>query len=105
MAKRKVIWSKTAYLQRKIVLLYWLENNKSNTYSIKLLQETKVATNQLIKFPYLGMLTDIPDVYCYTMGNYNLYYMVTNENIQIVCFWDNRQNPEILKSLLSLFKK
>ncbi len=105
MAKRKVIWAKTAYLQRKLVLLYWLEHNNSNTYSLKLMQETKKATDQLLKFPYIGLVSDIPDVYCYIIGNYNLYYIVTDENIQVVCFWDNRQNPIILKSLLSLFEK
>ena len=74
MAKIKVIWSRTAYLQRKIILLFWVENNKSTTYSKKLVVEIKKATTQLSKFPNLGKPTDIKSVYCYVMGIYNLYY-------------------------------
>ena len=104
MAKIKVIWSRTAYLQRKIILLFWVENNKSTTYSKKLVVEIKKATTQLSKFPNLGKPTDIKSVYCYVMCNYNLYYSINEDDIQILCFLDNRQNPEISKLLLSLFE-
>ena len=106
MAIRKIIWSRTAYLQRKNILLYWVDKNKSNIFSIKLLKQTQKATKQLAQFPYLGKVTDIENVYCFAMGNYNLYYTFSSElDIQIVTFWDNRQNPEILNVLISLFKK
>lgn len=35
----KIIWTKTAVLQRRKVLSYWKKRNKSAVYSIKLLNE------------------------------------------------------------------
>jgi plasmid stabilization system protein ParE len=105
MAKIKIIWSRTAYLQRKIILLYWIENNKSSTYSLKLASEIKKATTQLSKFPYLGKSTDIDTVNCYIIDNYSLYYIHTDNQIQIVSLLDNRQDPKISKLLLSFFEK
>lgn len=103
MAKRKIIWSRTAYLQRKNILLYWNERNGSNLFSIKLLNESKKTTIQISKQPTIGKVTDIENVYCLPMNNYNIYYQFNENEIHIICFWDNRQNPEVLKSLLSLF--
>ena len=105
MAQRKVIWSKIAYLQRKSILLYWFNRNKSNVFSIKLLRQTKEATKQLSQLPYLGKPTDIKNIRVYIMKDYSLFYSHTDTEIQVVCFWDNRQDPEILETLLSLIKK
>jgi plasmid stabilization system protein ParE len=102
MAQRKIIWSRIAYLQRKNILLYWFERNQSNVFSKKLLKQTQLATKQLTKFPYLGKPTDIIDVRVYIMGDYSLFYRVFDLSIDVVTFWDNRQDPEILKILLSL---
>ena len=104
MAKIKVIWSRTAYFQRKIILLFWVENNKSTTYSKKLVSEIRSATTLLSKFPNLGKPTDINRVNCYVMGNYSLYYILEKKEIQIICFLDNRQNPEISKLLIAFFE-
>ena len=103
MAKRKIVWSNTAYIQRKKILIYWIELNKSNTYSIKLLQQTKEATKLLSEFPEIGKQVDIKNVRCFVMGNYSLYYTIDSLKINIVTFWDNRQDPETLDTLLSEF--
>jgi plasmid stabilization system protein ParE len=102
MAQRKIIWSRIAYLQRKNILIYWSERNQSNVFSKKLLKQTQEATRQLAKFPYLGKSTDIKDVRVYVLGDYSLFYRVFDLSIDVVTFWDNRQDPEILKILLSL---
>ncbi len=38
MAKREIVWTKTAEIQLYSVLEYWLERNKSNVYPKKLLK-------------------------------------------------------------------
>lgn len=101
MAKRKIIWSRSAYLQRQEILKFWVKNNFSTTYSEKLLNETAISTRQLANSPYIGKPSDIPNIRVYVMGHYNLFYSFTENEIQVVCFWDNRQDPEILKVLLS----
>ncbi|WP_407641682.1 type II toxin-antitoxin system RelE/ParE family toxin [Chryseobacterium taklimakanense] len=35
-------------------------------------------------------------------GNYSLVYKFTETQIQIVSFWDNRQNPEKLQQILGV---
>lgn len=101
MVKRKVIWSKTAFLQRKNILIYWLERNKSNSYPIKLLSEIKNATQVLCDFPEIGKPTDIENIRVYVMGNYSIFYTNNDIEIRIIVFWDNRQNPEVLRILIS----
>lgn len=101
MAERKVIWSKTAYLQRKSILLYWLQRNKSNAYPKKLLGEIEKNTKQLSEFPEIGKPTDITNVRVLAMGNYSIFYTYSKTKIKVVSFWDNRQDPEIVKNLLS----
>ena len=41
MAKRKIVWTETAAKQRRDVLKYWTERNKSTTYAEKLKEDTK----------------------------------------------------------------
>lgn len=101
MVKRKIIWSKTAYFQRKNILLYWLHRNKSNVYSKKLLLEISKNAENLIKFPDLGKPTDITNIRVLVMNNYSLFYTYSKTEIIIVTFWDNRQDPELLEIILS----
>ena len=40
MAKRKIVWTVTAAKQRREVLKYWTERNKSTAYAEKLIEIT-----------------------------------------------------------------
>lgn len=40
MAKRKIVWTETAAKQRREILKYWTERNKSTTYAEKLIEIT-----------------------------------------------------------------
>jgi hypothetical protein len=53
MAKRNVIWTKTADLQFIGILEYWVNRNKSATYSKKLLDLVSKKTNQISKRPFI----------------------------------------------------
>ncbi|MCB9203126.1 MAG: type II toxin-antitoxin system RelE/ParE family toxin [Flavobacteriales bacterium] len=100
MVRRKVIWSKQAYNQRREVLNYWSKRNGNNTYSKKLLSKINDTTKRLANFSYAGKLTDLKGVYIFIMGNYSIFYQVNKMQIEILCFWDNRRNPSILDDLL-----
>jgi toxin YoeB len=105
MAKREVTWSRTAYLQRKNILYFWVENNFSTTYSIKLLKLTKEITEIISIYPEMGKTTDIENIRCFVFERYSLYYKFSEIEIHIVCFWDNNQNPKIVEILLSLLNE
>ncbi|WP_421978643.1 type II toxin-antitoxin system RelE/ParE family toxin [Roseivirga seohaensis] len=102
MAKRNVIWTKTADIQFVGVLEYWVNRNKSPRYSKKLVRLVAERTKQIAQSPFIYKSTDFKDVFVASLGNFSIYYKVTKDSILISAFWDNRQNPkkllEILKS-------
>ena len=51
MAKRKIVWTQTAARQRRNILEYWINHNKSNSYSIKLLKASNSKTELISKKP------------------------------------------------------
>ena len=100
MAQREIIWTKTADIQLVGVLEYWIERNKSNTYSKKLIRLVTDRTKQIAKTPYMYKSTDFNDVRVASLGNFSIYYKVTEKSIIVTAFWDNRQDP---KKLLNIF--
>ena len=81
-------------------MLYWLQRNKSNAYPKKLLTEIQKNTKQLSEFPEIGKPTEVKSVRVLAMDNYSIFYTYTKTKIQVITFWDNRQDPEILKNLI-----
>ncbi len=100
MAKRNVVWTKTADIQFVGILEYWVKRNKSNSYSKKLVKLVSERTEQISEKPFLYKPTDFKDVRVASMRNFSIYYKVTKEQIIITAFWDNRQNPKKLLSIL-----
>lgn len=102
MAKRNVVWTRTADIQFIGILEYWVERNKSNTYSKKLIQRVAERTEQIAKNPFSYKSTDFKDIRVASLGNFSVYYKVTDKQIIVSAFWDNRQDPE---KLLDVLKK
>lgn len=104
MAKRDIIWTKTADLQFVGILEYWVKRNKSASYSKKLLKLVSKRTNQISEKPFIYRSTDFKDIRVSALGNFSIYYKVTDEKIIIItAFWDNRQDPKkLLKALLNV---
>lgn len=100
MAKRNVIWTRTADLQFVGILEYWVKRNKSNTYSKKLVKLVSERTKQIADNPLIYKATDFTDVRVASLGNFSIYYKVSEENIIITAFWDNRQDPKELLKIL-----
>ena len=96
MAKRKVIWSHRARIKRYEILQYYLERNKSNIYPKKLNDRINKAIRLLVKFPDLGIKTDIEGVRGLIIDNYILFYEVTEELIIVHYIWVTRQDPDNL---------
>ncbi|MDZ4844791.1 MAG: type II toxin-antitoxin system RelE/ParE family toxin [Chitinophagales bacterium] len=62
MAKRKVIWSFNAQNDRKEILEYWKQRNKSTAYSKKLRKLFSIAIKQIKVRPGIGSPTQIESV-------------------------------------------
>jgi plasmid stabilization system protein ParE len=99
MAKRNVVWTKTADIQFVGILEYWAKRNKSSSYSKKLVELVAKRTKQIAKTPFIYKSTDFKDTRVALMGNFGIYYKVNDGQITITAFWDNRQD---LKKLLTI---
>ncbi len=100
MAKRDVIWTRTADIQFVGILEYWVKRNKSNTYSKKLVKLVSERTKQIAEKPLIYKATDFKDVRIASLGNFSIFYKVSDEKIIITAFWDNRQDPKKLLKIL-----
>ena len=100
MAKRTVRWTRTADIQYVGVLEYWVKRNKSATYSKKLIKIVAQRTKQLAKTPFLCKEADFKVTRVASLGNFSIFYKVTDSEIIITAFWDNRQDPKKLLQIL-----
>lgn len=100
MVKRNVSWTRTADLQFVGILEYWVKRNKSSTYSKKLVKLVSERTKHIAKQPFIYKATDFKEIRIASLGNFSIYYKVTEEEIVITAFWDNRQDPKLLLKIL-----
>lgn len=97
---KQVIWSLRAQKDKKEILEYWYQRNKSNRYSLKLNQLFKEAIQLLREHPYIGRATDDTTVRIKIVKEYLLIYEVTETSINILSIWDGRQDPSKLEDIL-----
>lgn len=100
MAKRYVIWTRTADIQFIGILEYWVNKNKSNTYSKKLVKLVSERTKQIAEQPLIFKATNVKDNRVASLGNFSIFYKFNDKEIIITAFWDNRQNPKKLLKIL-----
>jgi plasmid stabilization system protein ParE len=96
MAQYKIIWSIKASAQLHAILEYYVERNKSTTYSAKLYSKINQQVNLLIKHPSLGIKTELEFVRGLIIDNYIVYYKIQQDQIVIHTVWDSRRNPQTL---------
>ncbi len=61
MAKRKIKWTAKANAERKQILEYWINRNKSKTYSVKLNKLFKEAMKNVAETPTIGRTTNFEE--------------------------------------------
>ena len=71
---KKIVWSAKAQNDRKEILLYWKERNKSILFSRKLNQLFNDAANSILKFPKIGKLTGYKDTRVKIVRDYLMVY-------------------------------
>jgi addiction module RelE/StbE family toxin len=91
---KKIIWSEHAHKSRKEILQYWIDKNKSPTYSVKLNLLFKEAVQLLSEFPRIGKLTTIEGVRAKIVRDYYIFYQEKSDRIFILSIWDTRQDPQ-----------
>ena len=94
MAKRKIVWSDRAKKRLFGILEFYIERNKSKSYSVKLYKLLNKEVKLLLKYPDLGLKTSEESVRGQIIDTYIIYYEVTEDKIVIHTIWDCRQDPD-----------
>lgn len=92
MAKKEIVWSKLAKLQLKNVLEFYVQRNGNSNYSLKLLNEVEDLLETLSSSELIGRLTSNKFTRVIPMKVYLIFYEINGNRIEIISFWDNRQN-------------
>lgn len=101
MAQFKIVWSNLAATQRKEVFEYWNNRNGNTKYSLKLLKTIQARMKLIAVYSKMGIRTNYRDIFVSHLGDYSIFYRVTDNEIHVALFWDNRQDPEKIAKLLS----
>ncbi len=101
MAERTVRWTRTADIQYVEILEYWVKRNKSNVYSKKPIKLIAERTKQIAESPLIYKSADFKDTRVASLGNFSIFYKVTEQEILITALWDNRQDPKKLLQVLN----
>lgn len=96
---KQVIWSLKAQSDKKEILDYWRQRNKSNTYSKKLNELFKESIKIILDFPQIGKVTDDTKARIKIVKDYLIIYEETETQIFILTIWDSRQYPDKLKKI------
>ena len=92
MAKRKIIWTKTANLERKEILEYWILRNKSKRFSVRLNYLILQTLEVLRENPTIGRRTNVDNVRIKLIRGYLLLYEFTVSELIILSIWDARRD-------------
>jgi len=94
MVKKEIIWSPQAEMEQLKILEFYFRRNGNKKYSQKLYDEFRNSIELIIKFPKIGLNTDIENVRVVNRGDFSIFYRIHPDIIEVLSIWDNRQNPE-----------
>lgn len=100
----KLEWTPEAENQYYDILSYWIIHNGSNTYSLKIMSEVEKNEDLLMDNPFIGKEYYLSTPYIVirrllVLKNFSMLYRITDK-IEIVSFWDNRNDPKKLEKSL-----
>ncbi len=94
----KVVWSVRAQRERFEILEYWVNRNKSKTYSRKLFQLFRIGMKKVAEMPESGIPTENQDIRIKIIKDYLVYYYISpTKTIEVLTVWDSRRNPKKFK--------
>lgn len=94
---KQIVWSKRAQNELIEIFEYWINRNKSNTFSLKLNSLIEEQLNLLQENPKIGRKTDIKNVHIKVIHKYLLYYELTDTQLHILTIRHGSKNPKTLK--------
>ena len=84
---KKIEWTETSIQDRFKIYQFWIGNNRSDAYSIKLELLFNEAAKLIAEFPEIGTETDFPELRVKVIRSYKLFYLKQSA--------DNLELPQI----------
>lgn len=100
MAKQTVVWTRTADIHFAGVLQYWVEKNKSKSYSRSLIKLVSRCSELIAENPFLYTSSDFKNSRVSSLGHFSILYRTIDRRIIFTAFCDNRQDPNKLLDIL-----
>ncbi len=94
---KQIVWTSKARNEFVEILQYWINRNKSNSFSLKLNALLEEQLNLIAEFPQIGRKTDIPNVNIKVIQQYLLYYEIVDESLYVLTIRHGSKNPKTLK--------
>lgn len=94
MAKYKIEWSTDAKSDLFDILNFYIQRNKSVTYSKNLNAEINKSIKLISRNPLIGTKTDYETVRALITGNYQIIYEIFDQLLLIIMIWDCRRDPD-----------
>ena len=96
MDEKEIRWSFKAIHDKIDILDYWINRNKSKTYSRKLDRLFDRKLSSAAKNPETGKRTDYKDIRLKILSHYLIFYRIQEKYIEVVRIWDSRRDPRRL---------
>ena len=93
----QIVWTEKANSERQHILGFWMENNKSKIYSLKLDKLIIATIRDISKKPNIGRKTEFENVRVKIVREYLIFYEIINKEIVILSVWDGRREKKNLK--------
>ena len=94
---KKIELTESSVQDRFRIYRFWIEKNKSDSYSIKLERLFKQAAKLISEYPEIGTITNVSPIGVKVVKDFKLFYINLPDTIQIIRIWDTRQDPQRLK--------
>ena len=78
------------------ILTFYYKRNGTKTYIRKLNSAIRLSIRKLKKHSEIGVQTDVQNIRNLIEADYNIFYEIVQEYIEIITIWDSRQNPDNL---------
>ena len=87
--------------QRRHILKYWTERNRSSRYAEKIIGLIAAQLLVIAANPKAFKQSEIDRIHVSAMGYFSLYYRYSKQQVIVMAFWDNRQDPKNLLKIVS----
>ncbi|MGO4707668.1 type II toxin-antitoxin system RelE/ParE family toxin [Chryseobacterium sp. 2TAF14] len=93
----EIKWTPEAEKLYLEILEYWINHNKSNIYSLKIIEEVERKEKLLSHNPFIGAIifgTKEQVRRVLVLENFSMHYRINKTTVEILSFWANKKdNP------------